>query len=281
MLVYRHKGGFLKSGSILAWWPQSVPEVALFLDEAPVVVLWQCPAAMVPELRPWVFRCQPFHTPLIDLACPEEELWQGLEAKSCRYEIRKAQKMECVVSRNEDCEAARLLINDSIRRLRYRAELGQAEWRAMLPRHDIFLCRWQGHPLAAHVLLRDHPGRIRLLLSGGVDRGDERFRAAVGPANRLLHWRELQHYKTEGYRFYDLGGCDMDKQSPHYSNTQFKLSFGAQVVEEPIVYLAKNPVRRGYLRGIGSVRRAVRRIPWPEAWLQVFRTRPKLLSWLR
>ncbi len=281
MVFYKREGGYLKPGLILVWWPRSVQEVAAFLNEAPIVILWQCPAAMVPEIRPWIFRCQPFQTPLLDLARTEEELWQGLEAKSCRYEIRKAQKLECLVSSNEDCETARRLINDSIRRLRYRAELGEAQWQDLLPGHDIFLCRWQGMPLVAHVLLRDHPGRARLLLSGGVDRGDERFRNVVGPANRLLHWRELQYYKAEGYRYYDFGGCDVNKQSRHYRNTQFKLSFGGQVVEEPHVYLAKNPVLRSYYQGIGVVRRAVRRIPWPEAWLQVFRTRPKLLSWLR
>ncbi|MCX6924418.1 MAG: peptidoglycan bridge formation glycyltransferase FemA/FemB family protein [Verrucomicrobia bacterium] len=281
MLVYPQKGGFLKADAILVWWPRSVQDIRPFLDQAAIVILWQCPAAMMPELRPWIFRCRPFQTPLIDLALTEEALWQGLEAKSCRYEVRKAQKMEFVVSRNEETEAARKLINDSIRRLRYRAEVGEEEWEATLPSHDIFLCRWQGIPLAAHTILRDHPGRARLLLSGGVDRSDERFRSAVGPANRLLHWHEMLYYKAEGFRFYDFGGCDPNPESSHYSITQFKLSFGGETVEEPIVYLAKNPARRGFFQGIGVVRGALRRIPWPETWLQAIRSRPRLLSWLR
>ena len=281
MLVYQHKGGFLKPGSILAWWPQTTGDVTAFLHQAPIVILWQCPAAMVPELRPWIFRCQPFQTPLVDLARAEEDLWRGLEAKSCRYEVRKAEKMECVVSRNEDQEVARLLINDSIRRLGYRAELGEKEWRALLPDHDIFLCRWQSVPVAAHVILRDRPGRARLLLSGGADRGDERLRSAVGPGNRILHWRELQYYKAEGYHFYDFGGCDVNKESPHYRNTQFKLSFGGRVVEEPIVYLAKNPALRAVLRARGAVRGALRKVPWPEAWVKALRGRPGLASLFR
>jgi hypothetical protein len=271
----------LKAGSILAWWPQRVGDVTALLDQAPIVVLWQCPAAMVPELRPWIFRRQPFETPLIDLARAEEDLWQGLEAKSCRYEVRKAQKMACMVSRNEEVEAARLLINESIRRLGYRAELGAEEWQALLPDHDIFLCRWQGMPVAAHVILRDRPGRARLLLSGGADRSDERLRSAVGPGNRFLHWSELLHYKAEGYRFYDFGGCDLNQESPHYRNTQFKLSFGGEVVEEPIVYLARNPALRALLRARGAAQGAVRKIPWPEAWLKALRARPKLASLFR
>ncbi len=281
MLVYRQKGRFPRTDLIMAWWPQSVSDVTAFLNHAPIVVLRQCPAAMVPALRSWAFRCQPFQTPLIDLTRPEQELWQNLEAKSCRYEIRKAQKMEFAISRNEAGDAARQVINDSIQRLRYRAQLSEEEWQALRPDHDIFLCRWQGVPLAAHVLLRDHPGRARLMLSGGADRGEERFHRVVGPGNRLLHWQELQDYKAEGFHCYDFGGCDLNKDSHHYRNTQFKLSFGGQVVEEPTIHLAKNPALRGFHMGLGLVRKTVRRIPWPERLLQMFRTRPRLLPWLR
>jgi hypothetical protein len=279
--MFVHKGKCFGKEAIVAWWPQSVQDITPFLDQAPVVIVWQCPASLVRELDPWVFRCKPFQTPLIDLARPEEELWQGLEAKSCRYEVRKAQKMGCVVSRNEESDAARLIINDSIRRLRYRPEIGEAQWRDLLPVDDIFLCRWQGLPIAAHVVQRDHPGRAKLLLSGGADRSDDRLRGAVGPGNRILHWRELQYYKAEGYHFYDFGGCDVNKESPHYRNTQFKLSFGGEVVEEPMVYLAKNPALRAILRARGTAQGALRKVPWPEAWLKTLRSRPRLVSLFR
>jgi lipid II:glycine glycyltransferase (peptidoglycan interpeptide bridge formation enzyme) len=224
------------------------------------------------ELRPWVFRARPFQTPLIDLARTEEQLWQKLDRESCRPRIRKAQRLGCAISLNEEVEAARVLINDSIRRLRYRTELGEAEWQALLPQHDIFLCKCQGIPLAAHVILRDPPGRARLLMSGIADRNDERFRSVVGPCNRLLHWHELQHYKAKGFRLYDFGGIELDR-SLFEPNPDFKLSFGGEVVAEPMLYLAKNPALRAVLRGISAARRAVRKLPWPEAWLKAIRAR--------
>jgi hypothetical protein len=183
--------------------------------------------------------------------------------------------MECVISVNEEPEVARLLMNASIRRLQYRAELGEAEWQALLPDHDVFLCKWQGTPVAVHVLLRDPPGRARLLLSGSADRGDKQLRGVVGPANRLLHWHELLHYKTQGYRFYDFGGCDLDPASETYPVTQFKLSFGGEVAEEPMLYLSGNPLLRFGLRGFGAAQRLLRRVPWPEAWRKAFRSRPR------
>jgi len=274
--MFVHQTKYFKLAGVQVWFPQRVEDVGPILDQAPVVMLWQCPANLVREFNPWVFRSRPFHTPLIDLTRSEEELWNELETKSCRYEIRKAQKMDCVVSLNEEIEAARLLINDSIRRLRYRHQMDEEQWQALLPDHDIFLCRWQGTPVAVHVLLRDFPGRARLLLSGSEDRANQRFRGIVGPSNRLLHWYELKNYKARAFHLYDFGGCDAPKASPPSSISQFKLSFGGEVVAEPILYLAENPALRTVLRGLGYARNALRRMPWPESWLQAVRTTPKL-----
>jgi hypothetical protein len=271
MLV--HKAKYLKVEAVRAWWPETVQQVTPLLDQAPVVILWQCPAALAEEVRPWVFRQRSFFTPLIELGRTEEELWQKLEAKSCRYEVRKAQKAECVVSINQETETARLLLNESIRRLGYRSELGEGEWQALLPSHDVFLCRWQGAPVAVHLLMRHPPARARLLLSGTADRGDARFRNIAGPANRLLHWHELLHYKAQGFRVYDFGGCVLDRTSPQFPITPFKLSFGSEVATEPHLYLAKQPALRAVFHAIALAQSGARKIPWPRAWLRAYRTR--------
>lgn len=279
--MFIHTGKYLGLDARLAWWPDGAKSIVPLLDQSPVVILWQCPLPLAAELRRFEFRRRPFYTPLIDLAQAEEQLWQRLEPKSCRYEIRKAEKMQCEILINEETEAARKLLNESIRRLQYRGELGEQEWQALLTDHDIFLVKCEGTPIAVHVMMLDRPGRTRLLLSGSVDRGDDRWRKAVGPGNRLLHWRELLHYKQQGFRHYDFGGCDLDKSHPEYSIAQFKLSFGADVVEEPMLYLAKNPVFRLALRTAAVSRNALKRIPWPEHWLHAVRRHPKLASLFR
>jgi hypothetical protein len=254
------------------------------MDAVPVVMLWQCPESLVKEFRPWVFRTRPFYTPLIDLSRSEEELLQKLEPKSCRYEVRKAQKLGCVITVNEDIEAARLLMNRSIQQMQYRGPIGEGEWQALLKDHDIFLIKWQDHPVAVHVLTKDFPGRARLLLSATEDRSNERFRTVAGPANRLLHWHEIQSYKAQGYKFYDLGGCDDPagpKTSPTYSISQFKLSFGAEVVSEPMLYLTRKPGLRMFLKSMAAVRNGLKRIPWPQSWLKALRSRPKLGQFFR
>lgn len=279
--MFVHNSAHLKFKALQVWWPESVEAVRPLLARAPVVMLWQCPESLAPAFRPWTFRTQPFQTPLVDLTQSEESLWQQLEAKSCRYEIRKAQKLECVAAREEDTEAARVLINASIARLRYRQPFTPEHWRASLPGHDIFVCRWQGQPVAAHMMLCDLPGRVRLELSGSEDRANEKFRGVIGPANRLLHWHEMLHYRRAGVRHYDFGGCDLRKDSHEYPITQFKLSFGGQVVSEPILYLAADAGLRTALKGVVALRTLARRIPWPHSWLQTVRTSRRFGSLFR
>src|SRR5204862_7344954 len=123
-------------------------------------------------------------------------------------------------------------------------------------------------------LMRNPPSRIKLLLSGTVDRATSPFHNVIGPLNRRLHWHELLHYKAAGYQTYDFGGSPVDKDSPQYPITQFKVSFGATITAEPIVFLARNPLLRGLLRGIGLVQHTLRSIPWPKTWLAAVRANP-------
>lgn len=278
--MFVHKSKYLWFEAVQAWWPRSVEEARPILDQAPILILWQCPESLAEQFGRWVFRSRPFYTPILDLGRAEEELWQHAEPKSCRYEIRKARKFNCALLRNEETEAARVLLNESIRRLRYRPEIGPAQWQGILADNDIFLCKWEGIPVVVHQVMRGYPDRARLILSGSADRVDPRFHDIVGPCNRLLHWHELQYYKAQHYQVYDFGGCVLDKQSSQYPITQFKVSFGAEVVAEPHLYLARNPALRAGLRALGAAQRAMRRIPWPQAWLKAVRSKP-FMNWAR
>jgi hypothetical protein len=279
--MFVHHSRYLKFKALQAWWPQSATAVQPLLQQAPVVMLWQCPEKLVPAFRRWTFFTRPFHTPLIDLTRSEAELQQRLEPKSCRYEIRKAQKLDCTILLNEELDSARKLLNASIRRLQYRNELGEQQWRELHADHDVFLIKWQGAAVVVHVLLRHPPARTRLVLSGSEDRAQERFRGMVGPANRLLHWHEFLHYKAAGYQTYDFGGCELDPRATEYPITPFKLSFGAEVTSEPMLYMAGNPSLRLMLRGLAATRSTLRRAPWPEAWLKAVRSHPRLGAWTR
>jgi hypothetical protein len=48
-----------------------------------------------------------------------------------------------------------------------------------------------------------------------------------------------------------------------------------------VLYLARSPALRAILRARSTAQDALRKVPWPEAWLEVVRTRPKLMSLFR
>lgn len=279
--MFVHNSKVFGLDALTVWWPKSVADVRAFLNRNRIVVLWQCPMRFIAEIRPYLFYRRSFSTPLVDLSLAEDQLWQRLDPKSCRYEIRKAQKLNATTLQNEDMESARTLINEGIRRLRYRAEIGPEEWRTLLPGHDVFVCKWEKVPVVAHVILADAPGRARLLLSGTVDRHDLRYRNVIGPLNRLLHWNEILHYKSRGFRHYDFGGCDVDEHSQTYPITQFKLSFGAEVVEEPILYLAKGSALRVSLRTLISIREGLKKLPWADSLRKVVRGHGRMSAFFR
>lgn len=267
--------------ALLIWWPDNLQNITAALNEKAVLILWQCPLPLASDVSRYLCWARPFQTPLINLTISEEELWQRLDPKSCRYEIRKAQKTSYQITCNEDIEAARVLINESIRRLRYREEIQIPEWTGLLEHHDIYLGKHAGVAIAAHVIMKDHSKRAKLTLSGTADRNDQALRHLIGPLNRLLHWTEISDYKKKGFSIYDFGGINLDKESIDYSIGQFKLSFGAEVVSEPILYLARSPLIRIFLGQFSMVRNTLKAIPWPDSFRTFVRTHSRISNLFR
>jgi len=231
------------------WFPES-PDVALAeLDRAPVVDVMQCSAAVAEGLKPWAFRSRAFHTSLIDLALSEEQLWAGLEKKTCRYQLNRAKKLADVeVLHNQRPDLAFTIIDDFIRRTGFRERIDADEWARILACSDLFIATHAGRPVAVHAILRDAPRRARALISATVDRGDPAERTVVSALNRWLHWHEILHYRSLGVQWYDLGGIVVDENAPEWSIAQFKLGFGGTTFTQHVVRLVRNPLLRLGLR---------------------------------
>jgi hypothetical protein len=220
----------------------------------------QCSTPVAAELHPCAFRQRVFDTTLIRLEDSEAHLWSRLDSKSCRHEITKARRLSCQVLVNERKEHALALLNESIELHRHRRPISATEWQRTVEACDVFVVMYQDSMLAAHVLLVDYPRRARLLFSATVDRRHHPHRALVGPLNRFLHWCEFIHYKERGMNSYDFGGVELDKSTPTYSISRFKLSFGGDVVRENIVRLAGNAALRMTLRTAAAARDSAKRI---------------------
>lgn len=71
--MFVFKSPYFKFPAFFGWWPENLEEVMRLLEETPIVILGQCPETLGRDLARWVFRVQPFHTPLIDLKRSEEQ----------------------------------------------------------------------------------------------------------------------------------------------------------------------------------------------------------------
>jgi len=250
---------FLRTRSIRLWWPQRSAEIFPYLRRYPTVTVMQCSDAIASDLADLSFRTKPFHTSLLDLTSTEEQLWSGLSKKSCRYEINRARKTVHKIIVNERRGEARHLLNSFIERSRYRKPISIREWDDLLANCDVFVIEHDDEIVAAHVLLRDIPDRVRLLLSATTARTDPAQRSIVGALNRALHWEELLHYKGLGTQCFDFGGVDLAGDPALLSISRFKLSFGGPVVKENRLRLAGNAALRSALRGAIQARSAWRR----------------------
>ena len=227
------------------WFPESPTAAVAELDRAPLVEVMQCSAEVAKGLKPWAFRSRVFHTSLIDLTQSEDQLWAGLEKKTCRYQLNRARKLaEVTVVHNQHHDLAFQLIDDFIGRTAFRERIDGDEWARIVACCDVFLALHAGRPLAVHVVLVDAPQRARALISATADRSDGGDRNLVSALNRWLHWHEILHYRARAVLQYDFGGIVVDESAPEWSIAQFKLGFGGTTVTQHMVGMARNPLLR-------------------------------------
>ncbi len=239
--------------ALQVWYPDDAESVLAQLKLAPVVTAMQCGPAVAERLEPFAFRSRDFHTLIMDLTMSEEQLWERLEKKTCRYQLNKAKKLNPTVTVNEHLDAAHGLFDAFFRRRKFRPPLSRTEWRRITAHCDVFVAHLDGQPTAAHVIMPDQP-RVRALMSATVDRAESTARAAASALNRHLHWHEFNHYRARGFTAYDFGGIVVDENAPEYAITEFKMTFNGARESHNILRLAGNPLLRVLLRGFQSGR---------------------------
>lgn len=181
-----------------------------------------------------------FTTTVLDLSQSQDKLWQGCESKSCRYEIRKISKMvdqgeRIVIKENQDIDNFVTVANGYIKAKKYSKPL--KKW--LLGYYikngmgTLLTVYFNNSLVGGNFYINDYPQRTRLLYSFNNRFSDESIIKLSGAFMRYLHWHAIiQIFKQRGYEIYDMGGVVLDKDSPIYGITKFKLSFGGTIREE-------------------------------------------------
>jgi hypothetical protein len=168
-------------------------------------------------------------TTTVDLARPLDDIRHGFDPKSCRYEIRRAEKLgERLVVRRDDPQTVRdfvRLYDALVERRRFSPRMRRSRLRRYLRVGNLFMAYLDDTPIVGHVVVVDAlAARVRLVFSASTRLEDGPHRALVGPANRWLHWQEMRQYRDTGITAYDFGGV-----SPTSPSARFKLSFGGRI----------------------------------------------------
>ncbi len=239
---------FLGFSHAQVWFPCEASEIEDALRSFTLVSLMQADKTLTERFSRHAFRVKPFYTTIVDLSRDEAVLWSRLDKKSTRYAIRKAEKEGFEIYINMYLENAYQLINKLIMARRYRRQLSHKEWLAILNWSDVWCGLYNGETYVVHVLLRDGQSRVRLLMSATKERTYPEVKSRVGSLNRFMHWNEILHYRRCGVRLYDFGGIELDRKADTHTITQFKLSFGGDIVTEYIVRMTSMNMLRFLLK---------------------------------
>ncbi len=202
-----------------------------------------------------------FRTSHIDLRKGLESIYQEMDSKSCRYEIRKVKKvsdrLQIHVNDVRVFEDFLELHNDFVRLKGHTGPLAERRFQQYLPVSDVWVVYFDGRPVAGHLLIHDNcVKRVRLIFSATVRLRSPEAAKLSGPLNRYLHWHELKFYKSKAIEIYDFGGIGDGSSSV----AKFKLSFGGFRVAENSYVFAGTLGNIGYkcYRGMTLLRKHLR-----------------------
>jgi hypothetical protein len=175
-----------------------------------------------------LFSPAPFDTLCSDLTLSKHEMWARLN-KGKKSNIAIARREAWLIEiGHEDADIQRFHV----------AQTGFARDKQIGEPWPLkLLCRNASHCLAAFVHNRNGDlicwnfyvlakPIVRLWHAGSdltYPKSSDRGYAAA-----FLHWEMMLYFKQEGYETYDWGGVVLDTNSPVYSITRFKASFGGK-----------------------------------------------------
>jgi hypothetical protein len=182
------------------------------------------------------FYCEMFHTLHSDLTLADEEIVKKISS-TVRNEIKRAEREGCVFNPLESKENFILLYNDFAKQ---RGIACLTIDKLMELNENLILTSTSvdGELTAVHSYLVDYDlKKVRLLHSGTQRFSEELDRNMIARSNKFLHYKDLIHFKKDGFRVYDWGGITFDTEDKGLQGiNKFKESFGGELVIQKELY---------------------------------------------
>jgi lipid II:glycine glycyltransferase (peptidoglycan interpeptide bridge formation enzyme) len=174
-----------------------------------------------------------FPTLVLDLRKSLEEIWQGFDKKSCRYEINRAERDGVYPL---TWGIGYKIFEKLNKEFREKKGLGKTlPYDYMIRYCNVILAGGTAGYLAGQVYLEDKTN-IRWLL--GASKRLETNNPLIGAANRALIWEAIKYAKAKGIEEFDFGGYNPDLPTINF----FKESFGPVKVTHYIYEKIYNPL---------------------------------------
>jgi hypothetical protein len=230
--------------------PQEVDEIAARCRPHDV---FRFPHTVGTTTSPRVRLLNASHTNCVDLRQDDDALLAAMDAKSCRYEIRRASKLGDRLEARCNEPSARddflALYNAFVQWKGYAPPMTERRLQEYLAASDVFVAYVDDVPLVGHLLVRDPSvGRVRLVFSASSRFAEGPHQKLSGPVNRWLHWHEIRHYRSEGYDTFDFGGGIAGPIG------RFKVSFGGNQ-EDGCILVVEGALARNAVRAFETLRR--------------------------
>jgi hypothetical protein len=241
-----------------------IPINEIYFSEDPSTVDTESPIQFFVQARRPVDGFNQFKTPIIDLKTDSGVLFSSLSS-STRYKIRRAEREGYIPSvagkpTNADIQAFCGFFELFATHKR-RSPANKAKLEALRQKNHLILSSiddQEGQTVAMHAYVVDSElDRIRLLYSASHFRATSNTeeRNAIGRANRLLHWHEIETLSRAGYTTYDLGGIPINDNDPEKNAiARFKSEFGGTHLIEFNGVLCRNPILQGGLSLLRRIR---------------------------
>lgn len=181
-----------------------------------------------------------FTTLVNNLNISQEELFSNI-SKGCRYEIKRGER-ENIQTDVFDSDYLKSNINELNDFIVYYNKFAENKGLIQLKINqmmrflennvlEISLAKYNDEILVYHAYIKDN-SRVRLLCSASMFRLRDDTKSLIGWANRLLHWKDMLHYKENNFSIYDWGGIAIDDPSGKMAGiNKFKLEFGGNEEE--------------------------------------------------
>lgn len=158
-------------------------------------------------------------------------------SSTVRTDIRNAEKKGIKCYFHSDIESFVAFYNNfaELKNIPYTSRQRIMEMNGKLVMSYAFL---GGEILAAHSYLTDEEMGIVLLFHSASRRFDNNIDTKIiGTSNKLLHYKDMMHFKSQGFKIYDFGGyAENTKNESLAGINKFKLSFGGKKVNSVNYY---------------------------------------------